>query len=175
MSEQPVHVKMLIGGQWTGGPNVIEVRNPAHPDEVVGTAIRGTETDVEHAIAAAKTAQPGWSSQSAPKYCQQRLIDLQRERTPEHAFMRARTAASLPRPSGNCEAFPWLTVLSWSSRRTSMPVIRRDRGASDTSLNTAHRSPQSLLIRRFRMIVYGRRCRRKSAQCYERQGVRLRP
>jgi acyl-CoA reductase-like NAD-dependent aldehyde dehydrogenase len=64
MSEQPVHVKMLIGGKWTGGPNVIEVRNPAHPDEVVGTAIRGTETDVEHAIAAAKTAQPGWARRS---------------------------------------------------------------------------------------------------------------
>ena len=52
MLEQPVHVKMLIGGKWTGGPNIIEVRNPANPDEVVGTAIRGTEADVEHAIAA---------------------------------------------------------------------------------------------------------------------------
>jgi acyl-CoA reductase-like NAD-dependent aldehyde dehydrogenase len=64
MLEQPVHVKMLIGGKWTDGPNVIEVRNPAHPDEVVGTAIRGTQTDVEHAIAAAKTAQCGWARRS---------------------------------------------------------------------------------------------------------------
>jgi len=61
MLEQPVHVKMLIGEKWTGGPNIIEVRNPAHPDEVVGTAIRGTESDVEHAIAAATAAQPGWA------------------------------------------------------------------------------------------------------------------
>jgi acyl-CoA reductase-like NAD-dependent aldehyde dehydrogenase len=52
---------MLIGGKWTSGSNIIEVRNPAHPDEIVGTAIRGTETDVEHAIAAAKAAQPGWA------------------------------------------------------------------------------------------------------------------
>jgi acyl-CoA reductase-like NAD-dependent aldehyde dehydrogenase len=64
MLERPVHVKMLIGGKWTDGPDVIEVRNPAHPDEVVGTAIRGTHADVEHAVAAAKTAQRGWARRS---------------------------------------------------------------------------------------------------------------
>ena len=64
MSDQPVHAEMLIGGKWTDGPDVVEVRNPAHPDEVVGTAIRGTQTDVEHAIAAAKTAQRDWAGRS---------------------------------------------------------------------------------------------------------------
>src|SRR5262245_12890582 len=61
MLEQPVHVKMLIGGKWVAGPNIIEVHNPACPDEVVGTAIRGTQADVEQAVAAAKEAQPGWA------------------------------------------------------------------------------------------------------------------
>ena len=55
---------MLIGGKWTGEPDVIEVRNPAHPDEIVGTAIRGPEIDVERAIAAAKADQPGWARRS---------------------------------------------------------------------------------------------------------------
>ena len=64
MSEQPVHVKMLIGGSWTDGADLIEVRNPANPDEVVGTAICGTAADVERAIAAAKSAQPGWAKRS---------------------------------------------------------------------------------------------------------------
>ena len=64
MLEQPVHVKMLIGGKWVAGPNIIEVHNPACPDEVVGTAVRGTEADVGHAIAAAKAAQPTWARKS---------------------------------------------------------------------------------------------------------------
>src|SRR5262249_59968753 len=64
MLEQPVHVKMLIGGKWVAGPNIFEVHNPACPDEVVGTAIRGTQADVEHAVAAAKEAQPGWARKS---------------------------------------------------------------------------------------------------------------
>jgi acyl-CoA reductase-like NAD-dependent aldehyde dehydrogenase len=64
MSEQPVHVNMLIGGQWESGQDRIEIRNPANPDEVVGTAARGTAADAERAIAAAKAAQPGWAKRS---------------------------------------------------------------------------------------------------------------
>src|SRR5262245_6342781 len=64
MSDQPVHVKMLIGGEWTDGPEIFEVRNPANPDEVVGTAVRGSAADVERAVAAAKSAQGGWARRS---------------------------------------------------------------------------------------------------------------
>lgn len=64
MSEPPIHVRMLIGGQWTDGTDRIEVRNPANPDEVVGTAVRGTTADAKRAIAAAKAAQPAWARRS---------------------------------------------------------------------------------------------------------------
>ena len=61
---RPFHAGMLIGGEWTGGAQRIDVFNPARPDELVGTIPRGVPTDVEHAIAAAKAAQPGWASKS---------------------------------------------------------------------------------------------------------------
>ncbi len=64
MSREPVHVKMLIGGSWIGGADLLEVRNPANPEELVGTAIRGKAADVERAIAAAKAAQRGWAKLS---------------------------------------------------------------------------------------------------------------
>lgn len=61
----PVAARMLIGGEWVDGPAHIEVRNPAHPAEVVGTIVRGTPDDVNHAVAAAKAAQPAWAAMSA--------------------------------------------------------------------------------------------------------------
>jgi acyl-CoA reductase-like NAD-dependent aldehyde dehydrogenase len=64
MPELPTHVKMLIAGEWMSGQQVIEVRNPANPDEIVGTAVRGAAPDAEHAIAAAKAAQSAWAKRS---------------------------------------------------------------------------------------------------------------
>ena len=64
MIERQVHVKMLIAGQWADGSDRIEVRNPANPDEVVGTAARGTAADAARAITAAKAAQRGWAKRS---------------------------------------------------------------------------------------------------------------
>ena len=58
----PVAASMLIGGEWVNGPAQIEVRNPAHPAEVVGTIVRGTPADVNRAVAAAKAAQPAWAA-----------------------------------------------------------------------------------------------------------------
>ena len=40
------------------------MRNPAHPSELVGTAVRGTAEDVDAAVAAAKAAQPAWAAKS---------------------------------------------------------------------------------------------------------------
>ena len=56
--EVPIHELMLIGGQKVDGPVRIEVRNPARPDDLVGTIVRGTPGHVDEAVAAAKTAQP---------------------------------------------------------------------------------------------------------------------
>jgi acyl-CoA reductase-like NAD-dependent aldehyde dehydrogenase len=60
----PIHARMLIGGEWTGGGDRIEVFNPARPDELVGSIPRGTPEDVERAIKAAKAAQPAWASKT---------------------------------------------------------------------------------------------------------------
>jgi acyl-CoA reductase-like NAD-dependent aldehyde dehydrogenase len=91
MLEQPVHVKMLIGGKWTDGADLIEVRNPANPDEVVGTAIRGTAADVERAIAAAKSAQPGWAKSRFSE--RTKILDEALDRFAEGTEKRARLYA----------------------------------------------------------------------------------
>ena len=60
--EVPIHELMLIGGQKVDGPVRIEVRNPARPDDLVGTIVRGTPGHVDEAVAAAKAAQPAWAA-----------------------------------------------------------------------------------------------------------------
>ena len=52
---------MLIAGNWENGHDRTEIRNPANPDEVVGTAVRGRAADAECAIGAAKAAQAAWA------------------------------------------------------------------------------------------------------------------
>ena len=91
MSEQQIHVKMLIGGKWTDGADLIEVRNPANPDEVVGTAVRGTVDHVERAIAAAKAAQPGWAKRSFAERA--KILDQGLDRFAEGIDKRARLYA----------------------------------------------------------------------------------
>jgi len=60
--EAPIHEPMLIAGQRVDGPVRIEVHNPARPDDLVGTVVRGTPEDVDQAVAAAKAAQPAWAA-----------------------------------------------------------------------------------------------------------------
>src|SRR5215470_11042128 len=62
--EAPIHEPMLIAGERIDGPIRIEVRNPARPDELVGTILRGTPEHVDQAVAAAKAAQPTWAARS---------------------------------------------------------------------------------------------------------------
>jgi acyl-CoA reductase-like NAD-dependent aldehyde dehydrogenase len=61
---RPVHASMLIGGEWISTSQRIDVFNPARPEELVGTVPRGAPNDVERAIQAAKSAQPGWGAKS---------------------------------------------------------------------------------------------------------------
>ena len=61
-TQTPIHARLLINGEWVEGADRIEVRNPARPDEVVGTVVRGTPADVDKAVAAAKAAQIGWAA-----------------------------------------------------------------------------------------------------------------
>jgi acyl-CoA reductase-like NAD-dependent aldehyde dehydrogenase len=64
MSNDLVQARMLIRGEWVGSNAVIEVRNPANPNEVVGTIPQGTADHAAQAIAAAKNAQPSWATLS---------------------------------------------------------------------------------------------------------------
>jgi acyl-CoA reductase-like NAD-dependent aldehyde dehydrogenase len=63
-AEAPIHEFMLIGGERVDGPARIEVRNPARPDDLVGTIVRGVPEHVDQAVAAAKVAQPAWAARS---------------------------------------------------------------------------------------------------------------
>ena len=57
----PQHAGMLIDGEWITEGRRLEVYNPARPDEVVGTILRGTPEDVDAAVTAARRAQGAWS------------------------------------------------------------------------------------------------------------------
>jgi len=61
-TETPIKEYMLIGGERVDGPQRLDVRNPARPDDLVGTIVRGTKQDINDAVAAAKKAQPAWAS-----------------------------------------------------------------------------------------------------------------
>src|ERR1700746_2884203 len=63
-TQAPIHEPMLIAGKRVDAPARIEVRNPARPDELVGTVVRGPPHDVAEAVAAAKAAQPAWAARS---------------------------------------------------------------------------------------------------------------
>jgi acyl-CoA reductase-like NAD-dependent aldehyde dehydrogenase len=62
--EAPIHEPMLIAGKRVDGPVRIEVRNPARPDDLVGTVVRGSPEHVDQAVAAAKAAQPAWAART---------------------------------------------------------------------------------------------------------------
>jgi acyl-CoA reductase-like NAD-dependent aldehyde dehydrogenase len=63
-AEAPIHEAMLIGGKRIECAGRLEVRNPARPDELVGTVPRGTPDHVDQAVAAAKSAQPSWAART---------------------------------------------------------------------------------------------------------------
>lgn len=61
-SPECVSRHLLIGGRWIDSPDLLEVRNPARPGEVVGTIVRGTAQHVDAAVRAAAAAQPAWAA-----------------------------------------------------------------------------------------------------------------
>ena len=50
--------KNLIGGNWTGGANGLEILNPSDLSDSIATYGLATKADVEAAFAAARKAQP---------------------------------------------------------------------------------------------------------------------
>ena len=51
----------FIGGEWVGGTDAGENRNPSNTDDVIGLYTRATRAEAEKAIDAAKAAAHGWA------------------------------------------------------------------------------------------------------------------
>lgn len=59
----PVTLRQFIAGRWRpGSGEELRSLNPARPDIVVAAGGSATATDLDAAIGAARTAQPGWAS-----------------------------------------------------------------------------------------------------------------
>ncbi|MFN8444095.1 MAG: aldehyde dehydrogenase family protein [Caldilineaceae bacterium] len=60
--------KNYIGGEWVDSSSAasFENRNPADPNDLIGTFPLATEADVQRAIEAAQTALPGWATLPPP-------------------------------------------------------------------------------------------------------------
>ena len=58
----------LIGGEWVAAADgaTFENRNPARPDQLLGTFPVATRDDAKRAIAAAREALPGWANTPPP-------------------------------------------------------------------------------------------------------------
>src|SRR4051794_32500208 len=53
--------RQFVNGRWqTAAGKVVENRNPARFEEVLGLLPRGTAADVDAAVSAARQAFPGW-------------------------------------------------------------------------------------------------------------------
>jgi acyl-CoA reductase-like NAD-dependent aldehyde dehydrogenase len=61
-SEAPIEKGMLIGGKHIDSADKIEILNPARPDDLVGTIVRGTTDHIDAAVRSAKSVQPTWAA-----------------------------------------------------------------------------------------------------------------
>ncbi len=62
---EPIEIRHLIGGEWSGSP-VRERENPARPGEVVARIPAGGADEVDAAIEAAQAAYPAWRKTPPP-------------------------------------------------------------------------------------------------------------
>ena len=75
----PVHDRLYIGGKWVQATadETIDVVNP-YTEEVIASIPAGTAADVDRAVAAARTAFPGWAATSIERRAA--LLDAVAER-----------------------------------------------------------------------------------------------
>ncbi len=81
----------IIGGRERAGDGEFELRSPIDQDILVGRFAKGTRTDVQDAIAAARAAQPAWNALGWEKRVEImiRAGDLISERVMEYAALMA--------------------------------------------------------------------------------------
>lgn len=56
--------KNFIGGEWVGGVRDYENRSPSDTSDLIGVFETGGATELDAAVAAARTAQPAWAAMS---------------------------------------------------------------------------------------------------------------
>jgi len=56
------HHRNYIGGAWRDADSRFDVPSPIDRDVVLGTFAKGTSTDIDDAVAAARAAQPAWAA-----------------------------------------------------------------------------------------------------------------
>jgi 1-pyrroline-5-carboxylate dehydrogenase len=56
------HYRNYIDGAWRDADANFDVRSPIDRDLVLGTFAKGTKTDIDDAVAAARAAQPAWAA-----------------------------------------------------------------------------------------------------------------
>ena len=56
---------LLLDGRWVDGDRQLESFNPAHPDQRLGSVSVASQSQLEHAVQAARSAWPGWASLEA--------------------------------------------------------------------------------------------------------------
>jgi 1-pyrroline-5-carboxylate dehydrogenase len=56
------HYRNYIDSEWRDGDGIFEARSPIDRDLLLGTFARGTASDVDAAVAAARAAQPAWAA-----------------------------------------------------------------------------------------------------------------
>ena len=83
----------LIAGEGRGASRA-EVRNPARPDDIVGTVTEAAPADIETALEAARSGAIAWAALSAEERARRldRVADLYEEHAPELFAIAAREA-----------------------------------------------------------------------------------
>lgn len=78
------HAKPMIAGDVTSSEST-EIRNPANPEDLVGSVTEANASDIEHAITAAELGFQRWSKTAASERaaCLRRVADLFEANAPE--------------------------------------------------------------------------------------------
>jgi acyl-CoA reductase-like NAD-dependent aldehyde dehydrogenase len=93
---EPLRLGLLIGGRELPSERQLEVHNPARHAELVGTVPDATTAEVNTAVDAARTAQPGWAATPVAERVAlfERIADELTARADEIATLEARENGS---------------------------------------------------------------------------------
>ncbi|WP_037370811.1 aldehyde dehydrogenase family protein [Amycolatopsis orientalis] len=133
MTDQLIRESSLyIGGDWVAGHgDDSEVENPA-TEQVTGVVTQGSESDVEDAVAAARTAFPRWSATSVAQRAAalRRLHDVIAERADLFAGLITREQGSPPPIARKLHVDVPLAVIARTADALEEFPFRRDLGHS---------------------------------------------